>query len=166
MVPSCFKLGSYFDICCHLSYPLVFLYSECDGCLIIALSIVQLFNWLFYSTFSIYTIFNDFLVHNLEYFTFNFLVHSIDTGKKVRRHKPIANFASYWRGVYYTTIKIFNKLLASIAELVKDKKYFILTLKRFLIVKSFYSVNEYLNYQHQNIDDCSIRKELQTMYFI
>lgn len=93
-------------------------------------------------------------------------MHSIDTRKKVQRHRPIANFASYWRGVYYTTIKIFNKLLASIAELVKDKKYFILTLKRFLIGKSFYSVNEYLNYQHQNIDDCSIRKELQTMYFI
>jgi len=33
--------------------------------------------------------------------------------------------------------------------------------KRFLIVKSLYSINEHLNYQHKiNIDDCCVRKEL------
>jgi hypothetical protein len=44
------------------------------------------------------------------------------------------------------SIKIFNTLPVSVAELVKDKKQFILALKRFLVVESFYSVNEYLNY--------------------
>jgi len=58
-------------------------------------------------------------------------VHSIDARKKVQLHRPITNFASSKEGVYYTTIKIFNKLPAFIAELIKDKKHFILTLKRF-----------------------------------
>jgi hypothetical protein len=61
-------------------------------------------------------------------------VHSIDARKKGQLHRPIANFASSKEGVYYATIKIFNKLPTFIAELIKDKKHFILTLKRFLIV--------------------------------
>jgi hypothetical protein len=59
-------------------------------------------------------------------------------------------------------ITIFNKLPASIAELVNDNKHFILTLKGFLVVESFFhSIIKYLNYQHKiYVDDCSIRKEL------
>jgi hypothetical protein len=69
-------------------------------------------------------------------------VHSIDTGKKIQLHRPIASFVSYKRVVYYASIMIFNTLTASTAVIVKDKKH-------------------YLNYQHEiNIDDCCIRKEL------
>jgi hypothetical protein len=53
---------------------------------------------------------------------------------------------------YYAHIQIFNKLPASTAALVKDKKHFVLALKRFLIAESSYSINEYLNYQHQIIE--------------
>lgn len=42
-------------------------------------------------TSSIYTIFNGFLVHNLEYLIFNFSVHIISTRKKVQ-------LQSYQRG--------------------------------------------------------------------
>ena len=90
-----------------------------------------------------YTLFNDFLAYNLGYLTLNFSVHGINVRKIVQLHRPIANFASYQRGVYYVSMKIFNKWPASIAELVKDKKLFILTLKRFLIVESFYSINDF-----------------------
>jgi hypothetical protein len=41
-----------------------------------------------------------FLVHNLEYLTFNFSVHSINTRKKVQLHRQVANFSSYQRDVY------------------------------------------------------------------
>ena len=44
-------------------------------------------------------------------------------------------------GVHYVSIKIFNTLPASTAEIVKDKKDFTLALKKFLIVESFYSIN-------------------------
>ena len=63
-------------------------------------------------------------------------------------HRPTENFASYQRGVHYASTKIFNKLPASTAELVKKKNHFILALKRCLIVQSFYSIHEYLNKQH------------------
>lgn len=92
-------------------------------------------------TFSTYTIFNNFVVHNLEYFAINFSVHITITRKKVL-------LQSYQRGVYYISITIFNTLPASTAELAKHKKHFISALKMFLIVEFFYLVSEYLNYQH------------------
>jgi hypothetical protein len=100
-----------------------------------------------------YTISNDCLAHNLEHFTSNFSVHSIDT----RRNNQESN----QKGLYFTGINILNKLPASTAALVKDKKHFVLTLKRFLTGDSFYSINNYLNYQHKiNTNNCSKRKEL------
>jgi hypothetical protein len=97
-----------------------------------------------------------FLIHNLEYFAFNFSVHSTNTRKKVQLHRPTANFAPYQRGVYYASIKIFNTVPASTAELVKDSEQFMSALKRFSIVQSFYSTYKYLNYQHEikNDDSC------------
>jgi len=35
-----------------------------------------------------------FLLNNLEYFTSNFSVHSINTRKKLQLHRPIANLAN------------------------------------------------------------------------
>jgi hypothetical protein len=61
-------------------------------------------------------------------------MRSIHARKKVQLCRPIANFASSQKGVYCATIKIFNKLPVSTAELIKDEKDFLLTLKRFLIV--------------------------------
>jgi hypothetical protein len=89
-----------------------------------------------------------FLAHNPEYFTFNSSVHNIDTRKRLQLHRPIANSTSFQRGVYYTSIKIFNKLPVCIANFVMDKKHFISVLKIFLIIQSFYSVNEFLDYEY------------------
>jgi hypothetical protein len=101
-----------------------------------------------------------FLVYNLEYFTFNFSIHSINTRKKLQLHRPIANFASFQTEVYYANIKSFNKLPECIANLIFDKKHFILVLKRFLIIQSFYSINEFLDYQDEmDIDDCFVTKK-------
>jgi len=43
-----------------------------------------------------------FLIHNLQYITFNFPVHGINTSEKVLLHKPTANFALYQRGIMQT----------------------------------------------------------------
>jgi hypothetical protein len=62
--------------------------------------------------------------------------------------------------VYYASIKIFNRLPECVASLVMDKKHFILALKRYLIIQSFYSINEFLDYQDEmDIDDRFIRKK-------
>jgi hypothetical protein len=89
-----------------------------------------------------------FLAHNLECFTFNSSVHNINTIKRLQLHRPIANSTSFQSGVYYASIKIFSKLPVHIANLVMDKKHFISALKRFLIIQSFYSVNEFLDYEY------------------
>jgi len=51
----------------------------------------------------------NFLVNNLEYFTFNFSIHAINT-RRVQLYKPLANLTSYQRGVYYASIKTFKAL--------------------------------------------------------
>jgi len=43
------------------------------------------------------------------------------------------------------SIRIFNKLPDCIAKLVKNKKSFISTLRHYLVRKSFYSLEEFLN---------------------
>jgi hypothetical protein len=71
-----------------------------------------------------------FLAHNLEYFTFNSSLHNINTTKRLQFHRPIANSTSFQMGVYYASIKIFNKLPVHIANLIMDKKHFILILNK------------------------------------
>jgi hypothetical protein len=84
----------------------------------------------------------------------------------MKLHRSTATFASYHGGAYYKSIKILNELLASISELVKNMKHFISTLKRFLIVKSFYSMNTYFSIlQEINTDDGSIREYKHCLSF-
>jgi len=63
-------------------------------------------------------------------------VHSISTRNKVQLHSPIAIFASYQKGVYGVSTKIFNTLPAE----VNDSKNFYHLYEGFLIVESFYSI--------------------------
>jgi len=64
-------------------------------------------------------------------------------------------------------MKIFNTLSALTAELVNNKKHFISMQKRLLIAEFFYSINEYLNYQHEvKINDSPITKALSTLYIL
>jgi hypothetical protein len=60
-------------------------------------------------------------------------------------NKPIVTLRRRQKGDYYTSIKAFNKLPKFIADLVLDKKHFIVSLEKYLIKKSFYSVEEFLN---------------------
>jgi hypothetical protein len=49
----------------------------------------------------------------------------------------------YQRSVCYNSINIYNKLPDDLAELVSNKKNFLLQLKNYLSDKTFYSVEEY-----------------------
>jgi hypothetical protein len=49
----------------------------------------------------------------------------------------------YPRSVYYNSINIYNKLPDDLAELVSNKKRFLLQLEKYLTDKPFYSVEEY-----------------------
>jgi hypothetical protein len=50
----------------------------------------------------------------------------------------------YQRRVYYNSINIYNKLPDDLAELVPNRKCFLLQLKKYLTDKPFYSVEEYV----------------------
>jgi hypothetical protein len=63
-----------------------------------------------------------FLVNNLEYFTFNSIVHTKFTRNRTCLHVPQTNLSLCQAGVYYTSIKIFNKLRTHIADSLDNKK--------------------------------------------
>jgi hypothetical protein len=83
------------------------------------------------------------LSSNLESYTFNTSVHNINTRCQLKLHKPAARLTMYQRSVYYNSINIYNKLPDDLAELVSNKKCFLLQLKKYLTDKPFYSVEEY-----------------------
>jgi hypothetical protein len=56
-----------------------------------------------------------------------------------------ARLTMYQRGVYCNSITIYNKLPDDLAELVSNKKCFLLQLKKYLTDKPFYSAEEFLN---------------------
>ena len=89
-----------------------------------------------------------FLSSNLEIYKFNTSVHDINTRCKLKLHKPAARLPMYYRSVYYNNINIYNKLPDDLAELVLNKKLFLLQLKKkYLTDKPFYSIEEYLKAQ-------------------
>jgi len=87
----------------------------------------------------------SFLSSNLENYTFNTSVHNINTRFKLKLHKPTARLSLYQRSVYYNSINIYNKLPDDFAELVSNKKCFLLQLKKYVTDKPFYSLEEYMN---------------------
>ena len=70
-----------------------------------------------------------FLSSNLELFTFNTSVHNINTKLKLKLHKPTVRLTMYQRSAYYNRINIYNKLRDDLAELVLNKKHFLIQLK-------------------------------------
>ena len=83
-----------------------------------------------------------FLLQNHEKFTSNTEVHNINTRNTLKSHKPISNLTLFQKGVYYMSIRIFNKLPDCIARLVENKRSFPSILRQYLVSKSFYSLEE------------------------
>jgi hypothetical protein len=81
-----------------------------------------------------------FLAHDLEYFAFNNLIHSICTRRLLQLHKPVKNLALYQTGVYYKRIKISNILPKCIGDLVEDMKQSVQSLRSILTEQSCNSI--------------------------
>jgi hypothetical protein len=87
-----------------------------------------------------------FLSSNLDFFTFNFSVHNINTRLRLKLHKPSVNLKIYQRSPYYNCINIFNKLPEDLAILIQNKRQFLLQLKKYLMDKSCYSLQEFFEH--------------------
>jgi thiamine pyrophosphokinase len=87
-----------------------------------------------------------FVVQNIEEFTSNSEVHSINTRHKSDLYPPSIKLTKYQKGVYYSEIKIINHLPQNIKNLSWNVKKFKLALKRFLLMGSFYTFDEYFGW--------------------
>jgi len=86
-----------------------------------------------------------FLLQNQETYIFNNEVHNINTRNKLKLHQPMCNLTLYQKGMYYMSIKIFNKLPDHITDSIGNKRSFISRLNRYLVNKSLYSIDEFMN---------------------
>jgi thiamine pyrophosphokinase len=87
-----------------------------------------------------------FVVKNTDEFKSNFKVHSINTRHSSDLFPPSTKLTKYHKGVYYSGFKIFNHLPQSIKNLSWNVKKFKLALKQFLLLGSFYTLDEYLDW--------------------
>jgi len=91
-----------------------------------------------------------FVVGNFEEFTTNSDIHSLNTRQKSHLHLPSTRMTKCQKGVYYMGVKIYNKLPFKIRSLSSNKKQFHKTLKKFLLLGSFYTVEEFYNWSTIN----------------
>jgi hypothetical protein len=85
-----------------------------------------------------------FLSTDLEIYKFTSSVHVINTRYKFKLHKPSTRLTLYQKGVYQSSIKVYNKFPDAIAGLVFGNKFFNI-IKKYLIDKTFYSLHGYLD---------------------
>jgi hypothetical protein len=90
-----------------------------------------------------------FVVKNLCTFKFNSDIHGINTRQGSDLHFPSNRLFKVQKGVYYSGIKILSNLPYSIRTLSSDVIKFKLALKRFLFADSFYSLNEYYDWNNR-----------------
>jgi hypothetical protein len=87
-----------------------------------------------------------FVVKNTEEFIPNSEVQSINTCHRSDLYPPSIKLTKYQKGVYYYGINIFNHLLQKIKNLSWNVKKFELALRRFLLMGSFYTLDEYFDW--------------------
>jgi thiamine pyrophosphokinase len=83
-----------------------------------------------------------FVVKNVEEFTSSSEVHSINTHRRSDLYPPSIKLTKYQKGLYYSGIKIFSHLPQNIKNLSWNVKKFKLALKKFLLMGSFYTLDE------------------------
>jgi hypothetical protein len=93
-----------------------------------------------------------FIVKNMDKYETNSDIHNIHTRQRFELHYPTCKLTKVPKGVSFTGIRIFNKLPHSIKNLSQDLNKFKYSLKKFLQMGSFYSLDEY--YEWKIRDDC------------
>jgi len=84
-----------------------------------------------------------FVIKNRDFFPLNSDIHDRNTRYNDNLHPPTTNLKLVQKGVFYSGIKIFNRLPTSIKSLSKDSKHFKNKLKNFPHEHTLYSLNEY-----------------------
>jgi hypothetical protein len=93
-----------------------------------------------------------FIAKNIDKYIINSDVHNINTRQRFKLYYPTCKLTRVQKGVSYTGIRIFNNLPHSIKKLSQDLNKFKYSLKKFVQVGSFCSLDEY--YEWKKRDDC------------
>jgi hypothetical protein len=86
-----------------------------------------------------------FTVKNKPLFTPNNEIHKYKTRNNTNLHLPTVNITKFYKGLYISGLKAFSHLPLHIKSFANDMKSF-KTSKRFLYHHSFYSIEEYYEY--------------------
>jgi hypothetical protein len=87
-----------------------------------------------------------FVVGNGIYYRMNSEIHSINIRNKSNLHLPISNLSEYQKTPYYSGPRVFNNLPSQIKGLSHNRNKFKCALKNILYFHSFYTLDEYFNY--------------------
>jgi hypothetical protein len=101
-----------------------------------------------------------YIINNRHLFITNQEVHNINTRSNLKFHVPNSDLTKFQKGVYYTEIKLFNDSPSSIRSLSNDTNLFKTTLKNFFYNNSFYSIEEYHNFQADSFQVNELRLHL------
>jgi hypothetical protein len=81
-----------------------------------------------------------------ELFKLNGNVHTFNTRSNHDLCLPTTNLTVFQTGVWYSGIKVYNHLPVNIKQLSNNNSKFKMALKRFLLTNSFYTLEEYYNW--------------------
>jgi exonuclease III len=70
--------------------------------------------------------------------------HSIHTRQRDNLHVPMASLTAFQKGVYFSGVKIFNRLPAELKQLSSRPKQFKIASKRYLASHCFYTLDEFM----------------------
>ena len=90
-----------------------------------------------------------FVTQNRDHFVTNSEFHNINTRQQYYLHLPLPNLKKYQTGVFYMGIKLFNGLPDFLKKEFSNQKNFLLVVKNFLCVNSFYSLDEFHKFSTQ-----------------
>ena len=91
-----------------------------------------------------------FVVKNIEIFMSNTDIHTKNTRNKFNLYQPQTRLTKCQKGVYIAGIKIFNHLPENIKKLSDNTKKFKSELKKFLLLGSFYTIEEFYGWTSES----------------
>jgi len=87
-----------------------------------------------------------FVAENVDHFRLNLEIHGFNIKNKSNLHLLPSKLTVYQRGLCCSGIRAFNSLPTYVKNLLQTRKQFKWALKEFLHFHSFYSLNEFYNY--------------------
>jgi hypothetical protein len=86
-----------------------------------------------------------FVIKHKDIFTINTELHKINTCQKLDFHVSSVSLTKVKKGVYYSSITLFNSLPLNIKKVALNINKFKHELKKFLMENPFYSLEEYID---------------------